>query len=330
MTGTAPPGIERVQEHVYLFRCPFAGGGLSMAYYVDAPRPALIDSGVVASVAEVIEPGLAAIGRRLERITYLLNTHGHWDHVGGNEQVRRRSGAAVLVHAADAAFLSDEQAHMQGYYTVGQRLLGLEHELPERRTVLRQSVEFGPGPDRLLADGDEIDLGGGIRLKAVHVPGHSLGHMAFWWEEAGVLFSADAIQGRGSRPGGLPLVFDDAAAYRVGLDRLAALRPRVLCMGHAFVWSREPRQPVRRGDEVQVTIDESRQVIDQVRAAVARALAAHPAAPFLEVARAAMAELAAPLALQLDPATGLASQPLATLHCVWRELGPAPSAERTG
>jgi glyoxylase-like metal-dependent hydrolase (beta-lactamase superfamily II) len=331
MSESTPPltervterGIERVQEHIYLVRCPFPGGGLSMAYYIDAPQPALIDSGVVQSVPEVIEPGLAAIGRRIEDIRYILNTHGHWDHVGGNEQVRRRSGAAVLVHAADAAFLRDEQAHMQGYYTVAQRQLGWEHELPERRAVLRRCVEFGRGPDRPLADGDTIDLGGGIRLQVVHVPGHSLGHVAFWWPDAGVLFSADAIQCRGSRPGGLPLVFEDAAAYRTSLDRLAALRPRILCMGHAFVWSQEPRLPVRRGDEVAATIEESRQVIEQVRAAVQRALALDPEAPFLHVARAALAELAGPLALQLDPAHGIAVQPMATLYCLWRELRAA-------
>jgi glyoxylase-like metal-dependent hydrolase (beta-lactamase superfamily II) len=295
---------------------------MSMAYYVDAPQPALIDSGVVQSVREVIEPGLASIGRKVEDVCYILNTHGHWDHMGGNEQVRRRAGAAVLVHPADAAYLTDEQAHMRGYYTIGQRLLGLEHELPERLAVLRDSVEFGAGPDRALADGDVLDLGDNIALEAVHAPGHALGHVAFWWAEAGVLFSSDAVQGRGSRPGGLPLVFEDAAAYRASLGKLAALRPRTLCMGHAFCWSREPRQPVRRGEEAAATLEESQAVIAQVQAAVQRALAPDPQAPFLDVARAALAELAGPLALQLDAATGLAAQPLATLHCLWRGLRP--------
>ena len=55
----------------------------AFAYYIDAKEPAIIDTGVSASVMQDIEPTLAEHGIRIEDIRWILLTHGHVDHLGG-------------------------------------------------------------------------------------------------------------------------------------------------------------------------------------------------------------------------------------------------------
>ena len=73
-----------------------------------------------------------------------------------------------------------------------------------------------------LEDGDEIDLGGDVRLHVLHTPGHTPGSASFYWESQSLLFSGDAVGGRGSRAGGFPLYFS-AADYASSLRRLLDL-----------------------------------------------------------------------------------------------------------
>jgi hydroxyacylglutathione hydrolase len=60
-------------------------------------------------------------------------------------------------------------------------------------------------PDRQLQDGDELDLGRALVLRVLHTPGHTPGSISLYWEREGILFTGDSLQGRGSRPGWMPL-----------------------------------------------------------------------------------------------------------------------------
>ena len=56
------PRAEQIFADVYRLDCPFGDGGLVHVYYLHAPEPALVDTGVTASATEVIRPALAARG----------------------------------------------------------------------------------------------------------------------------------------------------------------------------------------------------------------------------------------------------------------------------
>lgn len=80
-----------------------------------------------------------------------------------------------------------------------------------------------------LADGDVVRVGT-LNVTAVHTPGHSADHLCFWLAGDRVLFTGDLILGRGSSMVTYPE--GDVAAYLRSLDRVAALRPRILFPGH--------------------------------------------------------------------------------------------------
>src|SRR5947209_20328229 len=85
--------------------CPFGTtGGVVYVYYIDAPQPALVDTGVAASPERTIEPALRSAGISLKDVRWILATHGHWDHIGGAQAARSLAadGVSVALHSADA------------------------------------------------------------------------------------------------------------------------------------------------------------------------------------------------------------------------------------
>jgi len=114
-------------------------------------------------------------------IKLILLTHGHIDHTGALKEVKEATGAEVMVHADDAKSLKGQ--------SLG-KLLGLSYPPP-------------PPPDRLLKDGDSIDIGD-LHFLVLHTPGHTSGGICLQGE--GVVFSGDTLfnysVGRTDLPGG--------------------------------------------------------------------------------------------------------------------------------
>ncbi len=116
-------------------------------------------------------------------IKLIVLTHGHMDHVGALREVKEASGADIAAHDDDVKTLGD------GSLSV---LLGI-------------SPSALPPPDRLLEDGDKIDIGN-LNFIVRHTPGHSPDSICLLGE--GVVFSGDTLFnygiGRADLPGGNP------------------------------------------------------------------------------------------------------------------------------
>jgi len=137
----------------------------------------------------VIDPGgdpdatLAAIESEGLTIEYILNTHAHFDHIAANEALHTATGALLALHPADMELLTAGG---------GGEWFGLPSA-------------SGGHPDVQIRDGQELTVGR-LRLKVLHTPGHSPGHVAFYLANEGVLFAGDALFqngiGRTDLPGG--------------------------------------------------------------------------------------------------------------------------------
>jgi glyoxylase-like metal-dependent hydrolase (beta-lactamase superfamily II) len=125
--------------------------------------------------AVVIDPGdegekiLARVEAHRLTLKGILNTHGHFDHIGANGMLKKKTGAEIMVHEKDAPLLlvADEQA----------RLFGL-------------ASEPSPPADRLLADGDRIEAVD-LSIQVLASPGHSEGGVCFLVDRA--LFCGDTL-----------------------------------------------------------------------------------------------------------------------------------------
>jgi hydroxyacylglutathione hydrolase len=138
--------------------------------------------------AMVIDPGdeglriLQLAKREGFKISKVVNTHGHFDHIGANRHVVDETGAELMLHAADLPLLQNARNHAKAY--------GL-------------TITQSPEPTRLLAQGDTFTVGESS-FTVFHVPGHSLGGICLLSE--GHLFVGDVLFagsiGRTDLPGG--------------------------------------------------------------------------------------------------------------------------------
>jgi len=138
--------------------------------------------------AAVIDPGdeadniLIAISEFKSRLKYILNTHGHFDHVGANARLKQVTGASILIHEEDAPMLNIVSSSAGAW--------GMS------------SVD-SPPPDQTIKEGDIIDVGQ-IKLKVIHTPGHSPGGVSFLTDN--IVFVGDTLFagsiGRTDFPGG--------------------------------------------------------------------------------------------------------------------------------
>ncbi|MBI5603583.1 MAG: MBL fold metallo-hydrolase [Deltaproteobacteria bacterium] len=146
--------------------------------------------------AVVIDPGdevkriLAGLQKQSLQLKYIINTHGHFDHVGANKALKDKTGAPILIHKGDAPMLS---------------------QLSASAAVWGMQVDDSPQADRLLEDGDRIVFGQ-ITLEVIHTPGHSPGGISLYTPKD--LFVGDTLFagsiGRTDFPGG---DYDQLIAY---------------------------------------------------------------------------------------------------------------------
>lgn len=132
----------------------------------------------------LVDPSVAVAEGRfdLPRVDRVLNSHCHEDHVAGNGRFR---DVPWHLHEADVPGIRSLDGLMAIYGFDG------EIDTAWRRVVLDQ-FHFTPRPDPTpFRDGDVFDLGGGVRVRVLHAPGHTRGHSFFHVEPDDVVYLGD-------------------------------------------------------------------------------------------------------------------------------------------
>jgi glyoxylase-like metal-dependent hydrolase (beta-lactamase superfamily II) len=177
----------------------------ALNFYVlrDAFGLYLIDVGFIGGRL-LLRRALRRRGWEGEPIRGIIVTHGHLDHILNVAATARESGAWIAAPRIDADHYSGHP-HYRGWARVTGGLEG----------VGRPVLSFQPFvPDRWLDDGDFIDVWHGLR--AVHLPGHTYGHMGFYCERLRLLFSADLFSSYRNRARFPPAIFNSAPQQLTG------------------------------------------------------------------------------------------------------------------
>jgi len=141
-------------------------------------------------MAAVIDPGgeekvdliLDILEKNNFSLKYIINTHGHIDHIDGNNLLKAKTKALLLIHRLDADMLVDANKNFSSF--MGKEI-------------------YSPSADKLLEEGDEISLGT-LNLIVIHTPGHTPGGISLVLNN--IVFTGDTLFaggiGRTDLPGG--------------------------------------------------------------------------------------------------------------------------------
>jgi glyoxylase-like metal-dependent hydrolase (beta-lactamase superfamily II) len=211
----------------------------------DAGEVTIIDAGL-SGYYRAIPGELAAMGRTVADVRALLLTHGHSDHIGFAERLRRERQVPVSVHEADAALARGEVPNpakgfgptklrpLLGFLWFGALHGGL------RTPKLREVATFG--------DGATLDVPGSPRV--ILTPGHTPGSAVLHVASLDVLFVGDAFATyavtTGARGPQVAPFTADAAQALASLARLEGVSAGLVLPGHGDPWTGGVQEAVRR------------------------------------------------------------------------------------
>jgi hydroxyacylglutathione hydrolase len=161
---------------------PVESGPLQTVGYL-VSNEASCEAVIIDTPLESTGPFLREVEHRKVRVSAIVITHGHWDHIGDAAHIATRLRVPVLIHHGDAMQL---RAPTSFGFRLPVPIVGIE-------------------PDRLIEEGERISCQG-LNLEVLHTPGHSPGHVCLYERAAGILFTGDVLfsgsVGRTDLPGG--------------------------------------------------------------------------------------------------------------------------------
>ena len=203
-------------------------------------RLTVVDAGV-SGFARRLEADLARIGRAPRDVEAVVLTHSDADHTGVARALQA-AGARVMIHPADAPTL--RRPGFKGGDASPRHLIA-EIWRPGYLRIFAHGIRQGARPlpvtaDETFSDGERLDVPG--RPRVVHTPGHTPGHCALLFEQAGALFVGDALcthktLSPDGHPRLMPRVMNvDNARALASLALIAPLDAELVLPGHGDPW----------------------------------------------------------------------------------------------
>lgn len=242
----------------------------SMNLVVGNQQAGLIDTGTPPQPDQTLLPYLQQIGLEPSRITAIVNTHWHGDHMGGNAQLVALTRASVAAHRMDAAWI---ERPIESALALRQRYGKYHPTWGQAEEEIARTLPPGSKVDRVLEDGDQIEIGERA-FRVVHTPGHTPGSISLFDGSTGTLFAGDALQGAGQR-GGMP-VYTDLDPYLTAIEKIDQLDASTLVTAHIYP---PAGQTVYQGREVQGFLTLCRETVDRLDAEVMESLSGEGGRP---------------------------------------------------
>lgn len=183
---------------------------------IGTERSLLIDTGL--GISNIYE----AVIKRTDKPITAVATHIHWDHIGGHKYF-----PDFYAHSAELDWLNGK--FPLSLETIKQMVVE-RCDLPTGFNI--DGYTFFQGmPTKVLTDHDIIEIGA-RKIEVLHTPGHSPGHLCFWDQERGYLFTGDLVY-KGTLFAYYPST--DPVQYLASLEKVAALPvKRVLPAHHSL------------------------------------------------------------------------------------------------
>ena len=199
-------------------------GGRVRAFLVETNGElSLVDTLFDSDGATVLD-AIRRLGRKPSDLKRIVLTHAHRSHLGGLAALKRATGAGVLGHEWEADVVSGDRPAQP----VGLTPTAPLRTYPFQVGIFLNRPRHEPCPvDEAVTDDDAVGP-----LRVLHTPGHSPGHLAFFWPERRVLIAGDAVATWPRFEAGWPAFTLNPEQHADSLRRMAELEPGIVGVGH--------------------------------------------------------------------------------------------------
>lgn len=238
------PAVEAVRDDVWSVPSAMPGEHIPCSF-ISVLRDSrggihLIDAGFDTDDNwRALENAITSIGSGMSDVKSVTVTHQHIDHLGLAGRIRQASGALVQLHSEEARALARVPSPVQDAASLAARLDEWDVPLDRRAEMAGVAapprVEPAIPVDTVLEDGDRLDIPG-FDVLAMHIPGHTTGHLCLREDFRALLFTGDHLLptmypglGLGGTSSRNPI-----ADYLAGLDLVAAFPDHEVLPGHGY------------------------------------------------------------------------------------------------
>lgn len=251
-------GVVEIAERTWRIESLFGTRNLFQYLLAGEDGALLVDAGAGVTPRETILPALRHLGVPAESVRFVVVTHPDLDHQGGLAALKEALPRALAACGfADRALVSDPDRLIADRYGRYEAEHGVGYE-EDAKAEFRQLAGAPVTVDVTFAGGEELDLGG-RRVRMLHAPGHSAGHLVVHEPTTGLLFTSDAVHWRfcpaADGSPALPPTYEDVDPYLETIALVGSLQPREVHSGH---W------PVRSDAEITAFLEESRAFVEAV------------------------------------------------------------------
>jgi glyoxylase-like metal-dependent hydrolase (beta-lactamase superfamily II) len=174
--------------------------------------------------AKVVLNEIKAMGKTITDLKRIVLTHAHRSHLGGLAELKRQSGAQVYAHEWEADIIAGERPAQAVSWRPQDPLITYHFQVGNNLNVAHHPPCT---VDHFLRGGEQIGP-----VQVVHTPGHSPGHLAFYWPQRRVLFTGDAVVTSPKFMTGWPGFVLNVKQHQASLRQLAAFDAEILAVGH--------------------------------------------------------------------------------------------------
>lgn len=205
--------ITKIDENTYALRELNHSEKTNSFLLIGNEKSLLIDTGMgVENIYEIVN-------KLTNKPIITVITHAHWDHIGSNDYANK-----LYIHDNEKEWLNNFPLSLE---RVKKELLNTNKPFPSKFEIDNYHLPSNKSTDS-LTDNQIIDLGN-RKIKVVFTPGHSPGHVCFYEENTGYLFSGDIIY-KGELDCYYPST--EPEIYRLSIKKLLPLQIKYVFGGH--------------------------------------------------------------------------------------------------